>query len=48
MILIMDAAALGSIPSVLIIFSEEKMVDVAEVNQRCCLEKRGQWLENVD
>ena len=24
------------------------MVDVAEVNQRQCLEESGQWLENVD
>ena len=24
------------------------IVDVAEVNQWCCLEKSGQWLENVD
>ena len=26
----------------------EKMADAALVNQRCCLEKSGQWLENVD
>ena len=24
------------------------MADAALVNQRCCLEKSGQWLENVD
>ena len=23
------------------------MLDVAEVNQQCCLEESGQWLENV-
>ena len=28
--------------------SEEKIVDVAEVNQRRWLEESGQWLENVD
>ena len=25
-----------------------KIVDVADVNQRRCLEESGQWLENVD
>ena len=30
------------------IFSEEKIVDAAEVNQRQYLERSGQWLENVD
>ena len=29
-------------------FSEEKIVNGAEVNQRRCLKKSGQWLENVD
>ena len=29
-------------------FSEEKIVNVTEVNQRRCLEQGGQWLENVD
>ena len=29
-------------------FSEEKNIDVAEVNQRHWLEENGQWLENVD
>ena len=33
-----DAASLGSITSVLKIFSEEKMIDVAEVKQRRRLE----------
>ena len=35
-----------NIPSVP--FTEENIVDVAEVNQRCCLEESGQWLENVE
>ena len=39
---------LGSIPSVHKIFSEEKIVDVAEVNHWRCLEESGQRLENVD
>ena len=26
----------------------EKIVDVAEVYQLCCLEESGQWLQNVD
>ena len=29
-------------------FSEEKNIDIAEVNQLRWLEERGQWLENVD
>ena len=28
-------------------FSEETIVDAAEVNQWCWLEESGQWLENV-
>ena len=39
---------MGSIPGVAEFFSEEKFVYVAEVNQRRCLEKSEQWLENVD
>ena len=35
---------LGSIPSI----SEEIIVDVAEVDQRCCLDESEQGLENVD
>ena len=35
---------LGSIPSI----SGEIIVDVAEVNQWCCLEESEQRLENVD
>ena len=27
--------------------SEEKIVDVAEANQWCCLEQSGQWFKNV-
>ena len=34
--LLLDPAALGLIPSISGIFSEEKIVDVAEVIQRCC------------
>ena len=29
-------------------FIWKKIVDVAEINQRHCLEESGQWLENVD
>ena len=29
-------------------FSEEKIINVAEVDQQRCLEESGQWLENVD
>ena len=39
---------LGSIPSVHKIFSEEKIVDVAEVNHGRFLKESGQRLENVD
>ena len=46
--LLPDPAALGSIPSITKNISEEKNVDVAEVNQRHGMEERGQWLENVD
>ena len=41
-------AALGLIPSILKIFSEEKIIRVAEVNQQHWLEERGLWLENFD
>ena len=41
-------SCLGSIPSVPKKNSEEKIVDVADVNQRCCIEESVQWLENVD
>ena len=43
-----DPAPPGSIPSVPKKFSAEKIVDVAEIYQRCCLEERGQWFENAD
>ena len=29
-------------------FSEEKIVNIAEVNQQCCFEESGQSLENFD
>ena len=31
-----------------IILAEEKIVDVAEVNQWRCLEESREWIENVD
>ena len=43
-----DPTAPGLNPSVPEIFSEEKIIDVAEVNQRRRLEESGQWLESVD
>ena len=43
-----DPAALGSIPSIPKLFSEEKIVDIAEVNQLGCFVESGQLLENVD
>ena len=43
-----DPNALGSIPSIPENFSEEKIVDVAEFIKWRCLEKSGQWLENVE
>ena len=43
-----NPAALGLIPGIPKFFSEEKIVDVAEVNQQRCLDESGQWLENVD
>ena len=46
--MLLDPGAPGLIPSVPKIFSEEKIVDVAEVNQRHCLEESGHWLEKVD
>ena len=46
--LLPDPAVPGSIPSVPQKISDERIVDVAEVNQQCSLEKSGQWLENVD
>ena len=46
--LLLDPAALGLNPSSAKKISEEKIVDVDEVNQLRCLEESGQWLENVD
>ena len=43
-----DPAALGSILSSPPKYSEEKIVNVAEVNERRWLEESGRWLENVD
>ena len=46
--LLLEPAAPGSIPSIPEIFSEEKIVNVAEVNLRGSLEENGPWIENVD
>ena len=46
--LLLDPAAPGLILSISGIFSEEKIVNVAEVNQRCCLEESVKGLENVE
>ena len=46
--LLLHPDAPGLIPSIPEIISEEKFVDVAEVNQLRCLEESGQWLDNVD
>ena len=43
-----DPAALGSIHRIPQKISEKTIVDVAEINQRRCLEESGQWLENND
>ena len=42
-----DPAAPGLNPSVPEIFSEKKIIDVAEVNQQRWLEESGQCLESV-
>ena len=42
------AVAPGLIPSIHEFFSEEKVVNVAEIKQWRCLKESGQWLENVD
>ena len=47
-LLLRDPATQGSIPSIPEIYSEEKIVNVAEVSQWPCLGESGQWLENVD
>ena len=46
--LLLNSAVLGSIFSIPEFFQRNKLVHVAEVNQRHCLEESGQWLENVD
>ena len=46
--LLLDPAAPALILSVPKTFSEEKIVNVADVNQLRCLEESGLWLENVD
>ena len=43
-----DPAAPGLIPSIPQNFTEENIVNVAEVNQQRCIEESGQRLENVD
>ena len=43
-----DPAGLGSIPSIPVNFSKEKIINVAEFNPWHWLEESGQWLENVD
>ena len=45
--LLPDPAALEWIPGTPKFFSEEKIIDVAEVNQRGWLEKSGEWLETL-
>ena len=45
--LLLDPAALGSIPSLPKQFSEGEIVNVAEVNPWRLLKKSEQWLENV-
>ena len=47
--LLPDPATPGLIPSIPeIFFEEEKLSDVAAVNQRHCFEESGRLLENVD
>ena len=46
--LLPDPAVPHLIPSVPKNFSEEKIVDGADVDKRHCLKESGQWLENVD
>ena len=45
--LLLDPAARGLIP-IYPILSEEKIINIAEVNQRLWLEESGQRVENVD
>ena len=46
--LLPDPAAPGSIARIPEFFSEKKIVNVTEVNQKRCLEEIGQCLENVE
>ena len=46
--LLPDPAGLALNPSIPKLLSEEKIVNVAEVNQQRCFEESGQRLENVD
>ena len=46
--LLLDPAAPGLIPSIPEFFSEEKILDVVEVNQWHHIEESEKWLENVD
>ena len=46
--LLPDPAAPGSLCSIPKKNSEEKSINLAEVNQWCWLEESGQWLENLD
>ena len=43
-----DPVPSGSIPSITKNISEEKIVNVAKVNQMHYFDGNGQWLENVD
>ena len=46
--LLADQTTPGLIPSIPVKNLNEKIVEVAEVNQQRWLEESGQWLENVD
>ena len=46
--MLLDPAGPGSIHRVPDIFLEDRIVNFAELNQWCCLEESGQWLENVN
>ena len=43
-----EPAAPGSVPSTAKKIHRKKIVDAAEVNQRCCVQESGKWLEDVD
>ena len=46
--LLLGPATSGLIRSAPEFFSEEKIINVAQVNQQRSSEESGQWLENVD